>query len=253
MTDSTSVVLLTAPGRGAVATLVVDGDRATELVGQRFAAAAGRPLSDFPWGAIVFGHWLARGQREELIVCRIDPRRVEIHCHGGTAAAQRIVESLEQLGARSTPWGRWLRESGQSPIAIAALECLQQARTERTAAILLDQYRGALQSAIGQIVADLTGNRLETARARLGALVERAGVGLHLAHPFKVVLAGQPNAGKSSLINAMVGYERALVFAEPGTTRDVVTACTAIDGWPVELADTAAASRWREINWPKLT
>ena len=54
-----------------------------------------------------------------------------------------------------------------------------------------------------------------------------------------VVLSGAPNVGKSSLINALVGYERAIVFAEPGTTRDVVTAGTAVDGWPIELADTA--------------
>jgi tRNA modification GTPase len=54
-----------------------------------------------------------------------------------------------------------------------------------------------------------------------------------------VVIAGPPNVGKSSLINALLGYQRAIVFDQPGTTRDVLTATTAIDGWPVELADTA--------------
>jgi tRNA modification GTPase len=54
-----------------------------------------------------------------------------------------------------------------------------------------------------------------------------------------VVVAGAANVGKSSLVNALLGYQRSLVFSEPGTTRDVVAASTAVDGWPVELADTA--------------
>jgi tRNA modification GTPase len=54
-----------------------------------------------------------------------------------------------------------------------------------------------------------------------------------------VVIAGQPNVGKSSLINALAGYERAIVFDTPGTTRDALSVLTAIDGWPVELTDTA--------------
>jgi tRNA modification GTPase len=60
-----------------------------------------------------------------------------------------------------------------------------------------------------------------------------------LTEPFRVVLAGQPNVGKSSLINAILGYQRAIVTAQAGTTRDVVTATTAIEGWPVVLSDTA--------------
>ncbi|MBI5760093.1 MAG: 50S ribosome-binding GTPase [Planctomycetales bacterium] len=52
-------------------------------------------------------------------------------------------------------------------------------------------------------------------------------------------MAGRPNVGKSSLINALVGYQRSIVFDEPGTTRDIVTAETALDGWPIQFADTA--------------
>ncbi len=52
-------------------------------------------------------------------------------------------------------------------------------------------------------------------------------------------MAGRPNVGKSSLVNALLGYSRSIVFDQPGTTRDVVTAATAIDGWPIEFLDTA--------------
>ncbi len=70
-------------------------------------------------------------------------------------------------------------------------------------------------------------------------LLTRAPAGCHLVEPWKVVLAGRPNVGKSSLVNALVGYQRAVVHPAAGTTRDVVSAATAIDGWSIELSDTA--------------
>src|SRR5690606_32021057 len=64
-------------------------------------------------------------------------------------------------------------------------------------------------------------------------------VGLHLDQPWRVVLAGPPNVGKSSLINAILGYRRSITLDQPGTTRDVLEAQTVIEGWPVRLSDTA--------------
>jgi tRNA modification GTPase len=157
----------------------------------------------------------------------------------------------------------------------------------RTAAILLDQYRGALRMELQGIIAlvespdardtkSLSENRpgegdrhillrtglrklLEVERAaqnepvpdgfrisakseaiaRLERLANRAALGTHLTNPWRVVIVGRPNVGKSSLINALLGYQRSIVYDHPGTTRDALSARTALDGWPVELVDTA--------------
>ena len=100
------------------------------------------------------------------------------------------------------------------------------------------------------------GRSADAARQQIEALLSHAATGLHLVHPWQVVVAGRPNVGKSSLINAIAGYRRAIVHSTPGTTRDVVSVQTAMDGWPVEISDTAGLretgdkSSRRASTWP---
>jgi tRNA modification GTPase len=70
-------------------------------------------------------------------------------------------------------------------------------------------------------------------------LLGRANFADHLTVPWRVAFVGRPNVGKSSLLNALLGFRRSIVYDEPGTTRDVLSATTAFEGWPVELIDTA--------------
>jgi tRNA modification GTPase len=120
-----------------------------------------------------------------------------------------------------------------------AWDALTHAQTARTAAILLDQANGAMDVALKEIASFLQAGNAEAALARIDAILSHARLGLHLTEPWNVVVAGAPNVGKSSLVNALAGYQRSVVAPVPGTTRDVVTAHLAIDGWPVILSDTA--------------
>lgn len=236
--SATVVVELTPPGRAAVAVVVVAGPDALRSVGNCFVARSGRPVGDIPLGRIVLGHW-GGTDGEELVLYRRDENQIEVHCHGGTAAVEAIVNRLVKEGCRRITWQQWINRCTQDPLQAAAQIALADAVTERAAAILLDQLNGALSAAIHEVISDVAAAEWSSAMEKLNELLSREEMGLHLMKPWRVVVFGAPNVGKSSLVNALAGYERAIVSAMPGTTRDVVTVKTAIDGWPVQLSDTA--------------
>jgi tRNA modification GTPase len=248
MTPRTKAAVLTPEGRGAVATVLVEGPDATQTVARLFHSAAGKPLASYPLGAIAFGRWHS-AEGEELVVSRLTDDRIEIHCHGGKAAVAAILDSLRTAGCAVLSWSELLAQRAGDRIQSQAAEALARATTERTAAILLDQFNGALASALREVMQWL-GNNDEAshaaAQSAIAVLESRIALGRHLTQPFRIVLAGRPNVGKSSLVNALVGYRRSIVFDQPGTTRDVVTAATALDGWPVEFADTAGIRATQE-------
>lgn len=232
--------VLTPPGRAAVATIQIRGSRAIEAAERFFQPARGGSVRDYPFNRIVFGRW-ADDQHaigEELVLCRPDADCVEVHCHGGRAATAAILADLGSMDVPSQKWSEMIGRESRT-LEAAAWQAMIHAPSERTAAILLDQHRGALRTAVDRVVDLIEAGQPDQAADELTSLLDHATVGRHLIKPWKVVLTGSPNVGKSSLINCLAGYQRAIVFDQPGTTRDVVTSRTAMDGWPVELADTA--------------
>ena len=218
---------LTAPGRSAIAVIAVRGrlvalDEPTSL----FQSVNRQPLVAIPVGAIRFGRWGEYG--EEVVLCRTGEDSVEMTCHGGEAAVAKVLSEVANRGFEIV--------SARSPSESSHAARLPDARTQRTAEILLHQASGVWSNfAKAATEADL-------------AQADRwAEFGRHLTEPWNVALCGRPNVGKSSLMNAIAGFTRSIVSETAGTTRDLVTLETAVEGWPVRITDTAGV---RETHDP---
>lgn len=235
-----SVAVLTPLGRGAVATVRWCGpaDFVDEAARPLFRAASGQSLSAQPLHRIVYGQW-GTAATEDVVVCRTAEDELEIHCHGGVAAVRRIAGDLVAAGAREISW--YVQQTERTSGLEAELQtALSRASTRRTAEILLEQLtEGLLARARSWRTLNWTDDDRRRAAEAIDEMLRCESFGRHLVEPWRIVLTGRPNVGKSSLINTLLGYQRAIVFDQPGTTRDVVTGETAFEGWPVVLADTA--------------
>jgi tRNA modification GTPase len=240
----TLAVRLTPPGTGAIATIALRGPSAWQIARALFCPRSedGRELPERPeYGQVWLGRFGAELADEVILAVKpSDPVPwLEVHCHGGNEVVALLLEALVQQGARACDYPEFRASFlPRDPWRDLAQERLFQAPTARTAALLLWQCDCGFTSTLESILSSLE-KYPDVAEMMLRALAGAAPLGRHLIEPWHVTVAGAPNVGKSSLVNALAGYQRSVVSPTPGTTRDVVTTTIALDGWPVELADTA--------------
>ena len=234
------VAVLTPQGRGALAVVGVAGQGAAGIADELFASRSGRPVAERPNDTLAFGRW--GGDRgEDVVIVRHAADRLEVHCHGGVAAAAAIVAGLVARGGREIAWQEWLATvaAAGGEVAVEAREALAVAGGPRAAQILCRQLAGSLDDERQRITRLVAAGDVAAARAAGERLLKAARVGLRLTRPWRVVVAGNVNAGKSSLVNALAGHARAIVSPQPGTTRDVLETRIVLEGWEVDLIDTA--------------
>lgn len=269
----TIAAIATAPGPGGIGIIRVSGPDAARVADQVFARRAAGS-----WGSHRLYHGrivddAGRALDDALAVLMRAPRSytgedvLELHCHGSPLLLQRVLSLVLQRGARPAEAGEFTKRAFLNGK-------LDLAQAEAVAALVAARSAGAASAAAGQLFGRLSAHldglreRLVHAKAQLevrldfseedlalddtdlarelaeiateiARLLETYARGQVLRDGLRVAITGRPNAGKSSLLNALLGMDRAIVTPQPGTTRDVLEEPADFHGVPVLLADTA--------------
>ncbi len=269
----TIAAIATAPGVGAVGIVRLSGPGSYAVGAKLFVPHSGRCVTRLPAGRIVYGR-VTDGDElvdEALLLTFRAPHSytgedvLELQTHGGPAVLRRVLELCTRYGARLAQPGEFtLRAylSGRLDLvqaeAVLDLVNAQSDSARRSAALGLSK---ALTEQLDLIQSDVTGvygnlqavfdypdegvpeaefiEPLGRAVSRIDKLLATAKAGRIAQRGARLALIGKPNAGKSSLLNALLGYGRSLVSDVPGTTRDYLEAPIDILGVPVTAVDTA--------------
>ena len=281
MINDTIAAISTALGVGAIGIVRLSGPAAPDIMKTIFKPAGRRKQMESH--KLTYGQIIDPADRsvvdESMAVYLRAPRTytreemVEFHCHGGPLPLQRTLELVLNQGARlAEPGEMTLRAFLNGRIDLAQAESVMDvigANTEAGLRLALDQLGGRLSTAVRRVrtqllqtLAYLTAlvdfaeedippedvtSPLQQAIAEVERLIESADAGIIYRQGVRVALVGRPNVGKSSLLNALLGQNRAIVTPIPGTTRDTLEETLNVRGVPVVLVDTAGITETSDI------
>ena len=271
MDTDTIVALATPPGRGGIGVVRISGP-ATQTIARAITHTALTPRYAH------YGNFFA-ADGDDIVDCGIAllfpaPHSftgedvLELHAHGSPVLLDQLIDQIRQLGARLARPGEFsqraflnnkidltqaeaiadLIDSASQQAAKNALRSLQGVFSEKIQQLLeqLVQLRVYVEAALDFPEEEIdflnnhtVSNGLQTIIDQLQTIFQQARQGVVVREGMRVVIAGEPNAGKSSLLNALSGSDSAIVSAHAGTTRDVLREQIHIDGMPLHIIDTA--------------
>jgi tRNA modification GTPase len=285
MLDDTIAAIATPIGEGGLAVIRISGTQSLEIADRIFSPAGKNSLKPSAAAShtIQFGHVVRDGKAidEVLVAVLRAPRTftrediVEITCHGGVLPAKMVLDAALASGARLAEPGEFTRRAflnGRIDLAQAeAVVDLIHSRTELALRAANEQLAGKLSQRINDLRDDLLKtlahveayidfpeediaeetksqllSRLERGVAFMDELLRTANEGQILRRGIRAAIIGRPNAGKSSLLNQLLGHDRAIVSPIPGTTRDTIEETANIRGLPVVFIDTAGLREARD-------
>ena len=275
MKEENISAIATAPGKGGVAIIRISGKNPLSIAEKMFTPVSKTPVKDFCSYRMYAGH-IDAGSFQDFGLCvyfkapasYTGEDVVEFHCHGGETVARGILKQTFRLGARSATRGEFTKRAflngklslasaegvadminGESEAEVKAGYLLYNEKLTKQVKALQDEMTTMLAGidvSVDYPEEDIEEQHIEQLKEELIRLQEKLGVmlsgydvGKKIKSGVTVAICGKPNTGKSSLLNKLLGYDKAIVSNIAGTTRDAVEGTIEINGTKFNIYDTA--------------